>query len=187
MEYLHVCHFSNGHIKVGRSIEPTSRIAAHADRVSCVGIELVEHQIFECVASSIPAEAMLIEWCRDNCEANNKNEWFVGTDYLSACEQAQVCSMLVVVDVAPAEKRIRADFTGLSIYMADGRVNWQVVISQLRGVGLTQQQLASKCGTSQGTIGDLSAGRSTEPRFGLGTALLALLSEQRETELRQAA
>ncbi len=27
MQYLYVCHFSNGHIKVGRSIEPTARIA----------------------------------------------------------------------------------------------------------------------------------------------------------------
>jgi len=34
MEYLYVCHFSNGHIKVGRSIHPKSRIASHADRVA---------------------------------------------------------------------------------------------------------------------------------------------------------
>ena len=31
MEYLYVCHFSNGHIKVGRSIDPKSRIASHAN------------------------------------------------------------------------------------------------------------------------------------------------------------
>lgn len=33
-EYLYVCHFSNGHIKVGRSVHPKSRIASHADRVA---------------------------------------------------------------------------------------------------------------------------------------------------------
>lgn len=66
-------------------------------------------------------------------------------------------------------------------------MNWKNLIAQLQDAGLTQTEIASKCGTSQGTIGDLAAGRSTEPRFGLGTALLALLSEQRENELRQAA
>lgn len=42
MEYLYVCHFSNGHIKVGRSIDPRARIAAHADRVACMGVEFVD-------------------------------------------------------------------------------------------------------------------------------------------------
>lgn len=92
MEYLYVCHFSNGHIKVGRSIDPKSRVASHADRVSCIGIELVEHKVFECVESSIPAEAALIDWCRNNCEVNNKSEWFVGIGYEEACAAATSCA-----------------------------------------------------------------------------------------------
>ncbi len=42
MEYLYVCHFSNGHIKVGRSIDPRARIAAHADRVA-TDLDLLAH------------------------------------------------------------------------------------------------------------------------------------------------
>jgi len=51
MDNLYVCHFSNGHIKVGRSVDPMARIAAHADRVGCLGIELVEHFLALCTQS----------------------------------------------------------------------------------------------------------------------------------------
>lgn len=88
MQYLYVCHFSNGHIKVGRSIDPQSRIAAHVDRVACVGIELVEHHVVECVGHSQPAEAALIDRCADAAKKRNKNEWFEGVDYLCVCEWA---------------------------------------------------------------------------------------------------
>lgn len=57
-----------------------------------------------------------------------------------------------------------------------GVMNWKNLIAQLQDAGLTQTEIASRCGTSQGTIGDLAAGRSTEPRFGLGSALIALLN-----------
>lgn len=88
MEYLYVCHFSNGHVKVGRSIHPKSRIAAHADRVACVGIELIEHQIFECVGHSAPAESALIERCTELATKRNKSEWFEGLDFLDVCDAA---------------------------------------------------------------------------------------------------
>lgn len=90
MEYLYVCHFSNGHIKVGRSIDPQSRIAAHVDRVACVGIELVEHHVVGCVGHSHPAEAALIERCADAAKKRNKSEWFEGLDYLCVCEWSNV-------------------------------------------------------------------------------------------------
>lgn len=81
MEYLYVCHFSNGHIKVGRSIDPRARIAAHADRVACMGVELVEHHVVECIARSAPAETELIVRCTDNAARRMKSEWFDGLDY----------------------------------------------------------------------------------------------------------
>lgn len=87
-EFLYVCHFSNGHIKVGRSISPKSRIAAHADRVACVGIELIEHHIVECVGRSAPAEYALIDRCAALATKQNKNEWFEGLAYLDACDAA---------------------------------------------------------------------------------------------------
>ena len=87
-EYLYVCHFSNGHIKVGRSISPKSRIASHVDRVACVGIELVEHHIVECVGHSAPAESELINHCAELATKRNKSEWFEGLDFLAVCEAA---------------------------------------------------------------------------------------------------
>ena len=45
MSHLYVCHFSSGHIKVGRSIDPVARVAQHADRVavSCSDCGAHEH------------------------------------------------------------------------------------------------------------------------------------------------
>lgn len=34
MQFLYVCHFSNGHIKVGRSVDPQSRIASQGNAFS---------------------------------------------------------------------------------------------------------------------------------------------------------
>lgn len=86
MQYLYVCHFSNGHIKVGRSIDPKARISAHADRVACMGVELVEHHIAECAGHSAPAELALIDRCAQSATKRNKSEWFEGLDFPSVCE-----------------------------------------------------------------------------------------------------
>ena len=93
MQYLYVCHFSNGHIKVGRSISPKSRIASHADRVGCVGIELIEHYIVECSGHSAPAESVLIECCAGVAKKRNKSEWFEGLDYETVCSWASNCAI----------------------------------------------------------------------------------------------
>lgn len=92
MESLYVCHFSNGHIKVGRSIYAKSRIASHADRVACIGIELIEHHIVECVSHSAPAEAALISRCAEVATKRNKSEWFVGLNFLDVCDWADECA-----------------------------------------------------------------------------------------------
>lgn len=169
MEYLYVCHFSNGHIKVGRSIDPQSRIAAHAERVSCVGIELIEHQIFECVGNYVAAERALIGWCRDNCEVNNKNEWFVGLAFDATAKVATECAAL------EQERQQKADLSGVPIYMDGGQVNWPVVIDRLVKIGFTQQELAQECNTRQSTISDLFNGRTAEPNYSRGRKLLDML------------
>lgn len=89
-QYLYVCHFSNGLIKVGRSIDPVSRIAQHADRVSCMGVELIEHHAALCVSHVIPAEKTLIHQCKKLSSKVMKNEWFEGLNYLQICEIASV-------------------------------------------------------------------------------------------------
>lgn len=98
-QYIYVCHFSNGHIKVGRSISPKSRIASHADRVACVGIELVEYHIVECVGHSAPAESVLIRQCSALSTKRNKSEWFEGLDYLDVCEIANQAATTLVENI----------------------------------------------------------------------------------------
>jgi DNA-binding transcriptional regulator YdaS (Cro superfamily) len=87
-DFLYVCQFSNGHIKVGRSIDPQSRIAQHADRVSCMGVEMVEHFIAECVCPAYEREQALISQCADAASRRFKSEWFDGLDYPTVCEWA---------------------------------------------------------------------------------------------------
>lgn len=91
-QYLYVCHFSNGHIKVGRSVHPQSRIASHAERVACFGIELVEHYIVECTGHGAPAETKLIGHCSGLASKRHKSEWFEGLEYLDICEFANACA-----------------------------------------------------------------------------------------------
>ncbi len=43
MSHLYVCHFSSGHIKVGRSIDPVARVAQHA--ASGVPCELLNDRV----------------------------------------------------------------------------------------------------------------------------------------------
>lgn len=88
MEFLYVCHFSNGHIKVGRSVDPAGRIAVHADRVACVGIELIDRHIVECQHGAVYPELLLIERCAANAIGRNKSEWFVGLDFQEVCAWA---------------------------------------------------------------------------------------------------
>jgi DNA-binding XRE family transcriptional regulator len=93
---LYVCQFSNGHIKVGRSVEPKSRIASHADRVACMGVELSDHFIVECVGPAGPRELQLIGRCVAAAECQYQNEWFVGLDYLTVCDWAGQAARLEI-------------------------------------------------------------------------------------------
>jgi DNA-binding transcriptional regulator YdaS (Cro superfamily) len=85
MSHIYVCHFSNGYIKVGRSIDALSRIALHADRVACVGIELVAHHIVACLGDSEQPEAALIDKCNTEAIKRHKSEWFEGLEFASVC------------------------------------------------------------------------------------------------------
>ena len=60
-----------------------------------------------------------------------------------------------------------------------GSMNWPNVIHELqRRRGLTQPQIAALVGCSQASISDLSTGKTREPRFYIGRALLDLLAER---------
>ena len=89
MEYLYVCQFSNGLIKVGRSIEPESRIASHADRVAVAGIELITHRRFMCSDGVVRRESALISRCRELASESFKSEWFQGLQFDDVCNLAE--------------------------------------------------------------------------------------------------
>lgn len=155
MEYLYVCHFSNGHIKVGRSVDPMARIATHADRVACIGVELVEHFTVECEGAVIPAENCLIARCNESATARHLDEWFVGLDYGDVVRWA--------CDAAAAK---------LEYPTYDSR--WRNLLADLKRFGMTQMQIADHCGCDQSTISALNNGRAGDPRYSLGEKLIAL-------------
>jgi len=154
MEYLYVCHFSNGHIKVGRSINPQSRIANHAERVACFGVELVEHHIAECSGLVNPAELSLIKWCDEVSTSKHQNEWFTGVDYVEACQMA---------DTFAAKKAAYERLYG-----------WPDYIKEIQKHGLTQTQIGDLIGCSQPAIAKVLSGKTGEPSFGVGYGLLLI-------------
>lgn len=87
-ESLYVCEFSSGQIKVGRSIQPQARIAAHADRVACVGVELVDYRTFACRGSAVQPEDDLIALCSEAASLRLKSEWFCGLEFTLVCQWA---------------------------------------------------------------------------------------------------
>lgn len=53
-------------------------------------------------------------------------------------------------------------------------MNWAETIALLERAGYQQGQIAKACGCGQSTISDLATGKTTEPRYALGQALLGL-------------
>jgi len=104
MSYIYVCLFSNGAIKVGRSISPNSRIAEHQKRVYCVGVDLTESKIFKCKRNEHMCESELILKCITNSSERRKNEWFFGVEFSEACEWAEKISNSVISTIEPVKQ-----------------------------------------------------------------------------------
>lgn len=165
MESLYVCLFSNGHIKVGRSIDPQARIATHADRVSCMGVELVDRFIAECAGPAIPREAMLIGRCADHAATRHHNEWFTGLDFLAVCEWAGAFALTPEAAPQPAEA------------FDPAKPNFRLALRTLKARGLTQTQIAARVGSTQSNVSDIASGVTADPRYSIGASILALLAE----------
>jgi hypothetical protein len=159
MDFLYVCHFSNGLIKIGRSVDPMARIASHEDRLACAGIFLVEHQIAECFGASIPAEATLIARCVEAASKRHLEEWFEGLDYAEVCGWAMSAAAMRL-EYPPVNSR------------------WRVMLGELKRAGMTQMQIAQHCRCDQSTISALSNGRAEEPRHTLGERIIALHADK---------
>jgi hypothetical protein len=156
MESLYVCHFSNGHIKVGRSINPEARIADHIDRVSCVGLELTEWRVFDCNGPAQPRESALIERCAQAASKRFKSEWFAGLSFDEVCKWAE--------EAATTEP-------------PSPITTWTLLIEQLRRSGWSQAALAAHCGVGAATMSRLALGQQSEPMYSVGEKLLALQAE----------
>lgn len=53
-------------------------------------------------------------------------------------------------------------------------MDWKTLISDLAEFGMTQEQIAEKCGCAQSTISDLATGATETPRYHIGDALRSL-------------
>lgn len=67
-------------------------------------------------------------------------------------------------------------------------MNWKTLISEVKaGLGITQAQIAQRVGISQVSVSDLETGRTREPSYSTGTALVALHRKARRRMARKEA
>lgn len=55
-----------------------------------------------------------------------------------------------------------------------GAMNWQSIISDLKTRQVTQNQIAALCDCKQSSVSDLATGKTKQPGFQLGHALMSL-------------
>ncbi|WP_439606841.1 hypothetical protein [Hydrogenophaga sp.] len=65
-------------------------------------------------------------------------------------------------------------------------MNWQTLISDLANWGLTQVEIAKRCGCRQSRISELANGKSTSVGFELGAALSTLHKSESRKRGRRA-
>lgn len=161
MAYLYACHFSNGAIKVGRAIDAATRIESHAQRVSCLGVLLSEQYFAEVDGNVLVAETALIQRCTAAASRVHGSEWFEGLEFTSVCSWLDEAATGEHADcVWPKGRGASPD--------------WQALVRQLSGRGWRQTQIASRVGTTQSSISELWSGKTRDPRYSLGEALIAL-------------
>lgn len=159
MDSLYVVLFTNGHIKVGRSTDPESRIAAHVDRVACMGVSLDVSYAIECANSSEQRERLLIDRCASVAKERFQSEWFAGLNFTDVCEWALDASERAIAAVAP------------------GR--WSLLIGELRAAGWTHADLARECKCGAATISRIALGQQEEPMYSVGETLESLRAASR--------
>jgi transcriptional regulator with XRE-family HTH domain len=66
-------------------------------------------------------------------------------------------------------------------------MDWKQLLTDLAATGMTQQQIADRCGVAQSTISDLRRGATNRPSYELGAKLVSLRAEAAPQEIRDAA
>lgn len=64
-------------------------------------------------------------------------------------------------------------------------MNWKNLIAELIATGMTQPEIAARCGCGQTTVSELARGVTAEPRWALGEKLKKLHADKRRAALRQ--
>lgn len=57
-------------------------------------------------------------------------------------------------------------------------MDWKQLVLDIKGTGMTQEQIADSIGVSVGTLSELINGKVTEPKWSRGDALIALHRER---------
>lgn len=71
-------------------------------------------------------------------------------------------------------------------------MNWSQLVLSIQAAGWSQPQIAAACNCAQSTISDIAAGRTKDPRFSIGKALIDLaggadrLAEEHGIQVAQA-
>ena len=55
-------------------------------------------------------------------------------------------------------------------------MDWKQIIAKLQEAKITQAEIARRVGCSQASISDLAVGKTYQPNYALGVAILALIS-----------
>lgn len=53
-------------------------------------------------------------------------------------------------------------------------MDFKTVLQQIADAGMTQAEIAQKCGCKQASISDLSTGKTKQPNYQLGSSIVAL-------------
>lgn len=53
-------------------------------------------------------------------------------------------------------------------------MDWKKLIADLATAGVTQAEIAEKCGVAQASVSDLSTGKTKSPNFDFGSRLVAM-------------
>ena len=64
-------------------------------------------------------------------------------------------------------------------------MNWKTLIAELIASGMTQAEIAARCGCKQTTVSELFRGITTDPRYALGEKLKKLHAAKKRSANRQ--
>ena len=84
--YLYAAEFSNGVVKVGRSLRPEKRRIEHATPAAGLGLSMTRWATVPVIGDDLMAEQDALARCVSIATAVNMSEWFVGVSFEAAVD-----------------------------------------------------------------------------------------------------